>query len=95
MATEWKKVKLGDIATFSNGINFGKESYKAGVKLIGVSNFGNRFFPDYDELEEVDENVLRPNDYLKNGDIVFVRSNGNKELVGRCMLIQNPPSTVT
>lgn len=95
MKTEWKKVKLGDIATFSNGINFGKESYKAGVKLIGVSNFGNRFFPDYDELEEVDENVLRPNDYLKNGDIVFVRSNGNKELVGRCMLIQNPPSTVT
>ena len=95
MATEWKKVRLGDIATFSNGINFGKESYKAGVKLIGVSNFGNRFFPDYDELEEVDENVLRPNDYLKNGDIVFVRSNGNKELVGRCMLIQNPPSTVT
>lgn len=95
MATECKKVKLGDIATFSNGINFGKESYKAGVKLIGVSNFGNRFFPDYDELEEVDENVLRPNDYLKNGDIVFVRSNGNKELVGRCMLIQNPPSTVT
>ncbi|MDY4525667.1 MAG: restriction endonuclease subunit S [Treponema sp.] len=93
--SEWKKVRLGDIATFSNGINFGKESYKAGVKLIGVSNFGNRFFPDYDELEEVDENVLRPNDYLKTGDIVFVRSNGNKELVGRCMLIQNPPSTVT
>ncbi len=95
MTTEWKKVRLGDIATFSNGINFGKESYRAGVKLIGVSNFGNRFFPDYEELEEVDENVLRPNDYLKNGDIVFVRSNGNKELVGRCMLIQNPPSTVT
>ena len=93
--SEWKKVRLGAIATFSNGINFGKESYKAGVKLIGVSNFGNRFFPDYDELEEVDENVLRPNDYLKTGDIVFVRSNGNKELVGRCMLIQNPPSTVT
>ena len=92
---EWKKVKLGEIATFSNGINFGKESYAFGVKLIGVSNFGNRLFPDYDELEEVDEKVLRPNDYLKNGDIVFVRSNGNKELVGRCMLIQNPPCKVT
>lgn len=95
MKEEWKKVKLGEIATFSNGINFGKESYAPGVKLIGVSNFGNRLFPDYEELEEVDEKVLRPNDYLKNGDIVFVRSNGNKELVGRCMLIQNPPSSVT
>lgn len=95
MKEEWKKVKLGTIATFSNGVNFGKESYAPGVKLIGVSNFGNRYFPEYEDLDEIDERVLRPNDYLKNGDIVFVRSNGNKELVGRCMLIQNPPKPVT
>lgn len=85
--TEWTKVKLGDIATFSNGINFGKDSYCQGVKLIGVSDFGNRFYPDYSSLQEVKTEVVRNNDYLKNGDIVFVRSNGNKELVGRCMLI--------
>lgn len=95
MKTDWKKVKLGDIATFSNGVNFGKESYASGVKLIGVSNFGNKYFPEYEELEEINEKVLRENDYLKDGDIVFVRSNGNKELVGRCMLIQNPPALVT
>ena len=95
MKADWKKVKLGEIATFSNGVNFGKESYTSGVKLIGVSNFGNKYFPEYDELEEINEKVLRENDYLKDGDIVFVRSNGNKELVGRCMLIQNPPSPVT
>ena len=95
MKADWKKVKLGEIATFSNGVNFGKESYTLGVKLIGVSNFGNKYFPEYDELEEINEKVLRENDYLKDGDIVFVRSNGNKELVGRCMLIQNPPSPVT
>lgn len=95
MKTDWKKVKLGEIATFSNGVNFGKESYTSGVKLIGVSNFGNKYFPEYEELDEINEKVLRENDYLKDGDIVFVRSNGNKELVGRCMLIQNPPSPVT
>lgn len=93
--SEWKKVRLGDIATFSNGINFGKESYTSGVQLITVSDFGNRFFPDYNELQEIDKNVLKPNDYLINGDIVFVRSNGNKELVGRCMLIQNAPKPIT
>lgn len=32
----WENVKLGDIADFSNGINFGKEAYGKGVKLIGV-----------------------------------------------------------
>lgn len=91
----WKKVKLGDIADFSNGINFGKEAYGKGIKLISVSDFGNRFFPDYDKLEEVREDVVRETDCLETGDIVFVRSNGNKELVGRCMLIDNPPAKVT
>lgn len=91
----WEKVKLGDVAEFSNGINFGKEAYAKGIKLIGVSNFGNRFYPDYNELEEVCEDVVRDRDCLKSGDIVFVRSNGNKELVGRCMLIENPPAKVT
>ncbi len=91
----WEKVKLGDIATFSNGINFGKDAYSSGVKLITVSDFGNLYYPDYASLNEVDEKVLRKNDYLKDGDIVFVRSNGNKELVGRCMLISNPPTPVT
>ena len=95
MKTEWKKVRLGEIATFSNGINFGKESYSAGVKLISVSDFGDRYFPDYDSLVEIDEKVLRESDYLKDGDIVFVRSNGNKELVGRCMMIKNPQYPVT
>lgn len=91
----WETVRLGDIAEFSNGINFDKSAYSKGVKLIGVSNFGNRFSPDYDSLEEIKKEVVRSNDYLRNEDIVFVRSNGNKELVGRCMLINNPESPVT
>lgn len=92
---KWEKVRLGDIADFSNGINFKKEAYHEGVKLIGVSNFGDRFFPNYESLEEIGEEVIRENDYLESNDIVFVRSNGNKELVGRCMLIKNPPCKVT
>ncbi len=95
MNTAWKSVKLGDIATFSNGVNFGKDAYSSGVKLISVSDFGNRYYPNYSSLDEIDRNVLRESDFLKDGDIVFVRSNGNKELVGRCMLIQNPPCDVT
>lgn len=91
----WEKVKLGEIADFSNGINFGKDAYGKGIKLIGVSNFGNRFSPDYESLDEVKEEVVRKNDFLLSGDMVFVRSNGNKELVGRCMLIDSPTVSVT
>jgi hypothetical protein len=91
----WSQIRLGDIAIFRNGINFGKESYGKGVSLIGVSDFKNRFYPDYETLDEVKESVVGVNDYLDYGDIVFVRSNGNKELVGRCMLINTTKPKVT
>lgn len=80
-------VKIQDIATLSNGINFGKSAYVAGVKLIGVSDFKDRIYPDFGSLQEIDATVVRDADFLHKGDIVFVRSNGNKELVGRCMMI--------
>ena len=85
--SEWKTYKLSDIASLSNGINFDKSAYTRGIKLIGVADFKDRIYPDYDTLQEVDTKVVRCSDLLKKGDIVFVRSNGNKELVGRCMMI--------
>ena len=85
--SEWKCYKLNEISSLSNGINFDKSAYTSGVKLIGVSDFQNRIHPDYDSLQEVDSKVVKNGDYLEKGDIVFVRSNGNKELVGRCMMI--------
>ena len=89
------KVKIQDIASLSNGINFEKSAYtSSGVKLIGVSDFKDRMFPDFDTLQEVKAEVVKERDYLRKGDIVFVRSNGNKELVGRCMMInKNTPVT--
>ncbi len=85
--SEWKCYKLNEISSLSNGINFDKSAYTSGVKLISVSDFKNRIHPDYDSLQEVDSKVVKSGDYLEKGDIVFVRSNGNKELVGRCMMI--------
>lgn len=91
----WETIRLGDIASFSNGINFDKTAYSRGIKLIGVSDFGNRFFPDIINLQEVKREIVRDGDLLKDGDIVFVRSNGNKELVGRCMLISQISEPIT
>ena len=91
----WQKIRLGDIAEFSNGVNFDKSAYSPGVQLIAVSDFGDRNCPNYSELIEVSKEAVRGKDYLRDGDIVFVRSNGNKALVGRCMLIDKPPRPVT
>ena len=85
--SKWKKVKIKDIASLDNGINFSKSAYAPGVKIIGVSDFKNRFSPDFSTLQEVKEEIVKRGDYLQFGDILFVRSNGNRDLVGRCMLI--------
>ena len=37
--SEWREYKIEDIATLSNGINFGKAAYSKGIKLVGVSDF--------------------------------------------------------
>ena len=49
--SKWQNIRLGDIADFSNGINFDKSSYcENGTYLIGVSDFGEELFPDYSTL---------------------------------------------
>lgn len=56
--------------------------------MIGVPDFQSRFSPDYESLSEINpEGIVKADDYLKKGDVVFVRSNGNKALVGRSLYI--------
>lgn len=93
---EWKEYRLGELAKFSNGINFDKNAYfGSGIRLITVSDFGNNFSPDYESLIEVSNEVVKDKDLILKNDILFVRSNGNKELVGRCMLIDNVDKPTT
>jgi type I restriction enzyme, S subunit len=82
------KIKLGKIATFRNGLNFKSDSRGLGCKIIGVPDFGDRLMPDYNSLTEINtDGIVKAEDYLKAGDILFVRSNGNKNLVGRSLFI--------
>jgi type I restriction enzyme M protein len=91
----WQEIRLGDIADMRDGLSFKMDAYGKGVSIIKVSDFQNRTHPDYTTLAQVQEKYVKPEDHLLNGDIVIVRSNGNAELVGRCMLIQNAPSSLT
>lgn len=56
--------------------------------LLGVPDFQDRFVPDYARLSEINPTgIATEKDYLAKGDVVFVRSNGNKALVGRSLYI--------
>jgi len=87
--SNWETVKLGKLAEFKNGLNFSRESWGKGLKIIGVSDFKDRLFPKFDTLEEINpKGVVREVDHLKKDDIVFVRSNGNRQLIGRCLWLK-------
>lgn len=85
----WTIEKLEKLGTCKNGINFNKEEQGSRCYLLNVGDFQNHSV--LDKITYFSEVVLKkmPDDdyFLKSGDIVFVRSNGNKNLVGRCVAI--------
>jgi type I restriction enzyme S subunit len=84
---EWVEKNLEDIATFRNGINFTKSSKGESIKIVGVKDFQNNFWIQEGQLDSVTIDAeLKEIDILRKGDILTVRSNGNKELIGRCIL---------
>jgi type I restriction enzyme, S subunit len=86
----WKPTLFSELAEFRNGLNFVKNDNGRTIKIIGVSDF-----KDYIELESLDtleqikiKGNLKSEDLLQDDDLLFVRSNGNKKLIGRCMIIK-------
>jgi len=92
----WVERRLGDLATFRNGINFTKSSLGDSVKIVGVKDFRNNFLAPLDSLDTVTiDGKLPDTDILKENDLLFVRSNGNTELIGRCLLVGVVAETIT
>ncbi len=96
LSYQWKRIKLGDLAVFRNGINYNKENFGKGLKVINVKDFQDYSYANYYELDEINPNgILKEEDLLKNNDIIFVRSNGNRELIGRSLFVKNCNENVT
>ena len=84
----WIDKSFGEVAEFRNGINFTQSSAGDPVKILGVKDFRNSYWAPLDNLETVTpDGALSDLDTLQSDDLVFVRSNGNPELIGRCLLI--------
>jgi len=93
---KWPTKRLSLLAEFRNGVNYNKSSFGDGVKVVGVSDFQDYTKPRYNELEQINpEGIVTERNILRDGDIVFVRSNGNRELIGRSLFIEQPPEEVT
>lgn len=92
-----KKIKIGDFVDFRNGVNYFSSGSGYFAKVVGVGNFSSSGeLKEYGQIPRIDlSKDLLDEDELRDGDILFVRSNGSKDLVGRSMLIKNPPPRVT
>lgn len=87
--SDWKQYCLGELGKNKNGLNFHREDKGIKIRILGVGDFGNlSVLRDLNALSEISMRFMPDNELLlKNGDIVFVRSNGSKELVGRNLLV--------
>lgn len=85
----WEKASLLALGSCKNGMSF--HANESGIKLrcLGVGDFKNlSYIDDVEQLPFVSlAEKPSANCFLHDGDIVFVRSNGNKALVGRCLLV--------
>src|ERR1035441_514213 len=92
----WSTVPLGTLAEFRNGVNYNKLNFGTGIKVIGVSDFQDHVRASYDHLEQINpEGVVRKEHLLRDGDILFVRSNGNRDLIGRSLFVDGLRESVT
>jgi type I restriction enzyme S subunit len=91
MLEGWCQSSLGELAEFRNGMNFTQASRGQDVKVIGVGDFGDReILADFSATPRVTiDGTLNDDDLVRENDLLFVRSNGNKALIGRCALLQN------
>ncbi len=85
---EWEERGLDQLATFRNGINFTKSSRGDSVRIMGVKDFQTNYWVPLDDLDTVTINgTLRDSDTVRENDLLFVRANGNVELIGRSLLV--------
>ena len=92
----WPLVPLLETGTCKNGMNFGSEEAGVEIHCLGVGNFKNLSVIDaVQNLPTISLIEMPSSEYLlRDEDIVFVRSNGNSALVGRCLAIY-PGNTQT
>jgi len=89
--TTWRKVQLGSLGDFRNGVNFGKDKKGEGIRLINVKDI----FSDIPKInfESLDKVALANQKgiekyYVQARDIFFVRSSVKRDGVGLVSMAQ-------
>ena len=94
---KWDTKPFLETGTCKNGMNFHYDDSGVELNCLGVGDFKDfSIIDDTSALPMVSLNEMPSSEYLlQDEDIVFVRSNGNKVLVGRSVAVypKNTPTT--
>ncbi|EGR7976090.1 restriction endonuclease subunit S [Vibrio vulnificus] len=93
----WVLGSMADFGGFKNGLNYSRDENGVELSYIGVGDFKSHSKLDcIENLSKIQLNENPDDGYLlKDNDILFVRSNGNKALVGRCLTVHPGKHKVT
>ena len=86
---DWSTKPLLDMGQCKNGMNFHYDDEGVEINCLGVGDFKDfSVINNTDKLPKISLKEMPSEEYLlKDDDIVFVRSNGNKDLVGRSIAV--------
>ncbi|UKA04326.1 restriction endonuclease subunit S [Photobacterium damselae] len=93
----WEFSTLNNFGSFKNGMNFSKDEVGNQLYCVGVGDFKSfDRICGTSRLSTINLNEIPDKGYLlKDNDLLFVRSNGNKALVGRCVTVHPRAEEVT
>jgi type I restriction enzyme, S subunit len=89
-----EEIQLRDVGKMIRGVTYAKaESSKSGgaglIPLLGAANIQSEI--NFDGLTYVPENLIKPDQIVRDGDVLICMSSGSKHLVGKTGSISIPP----
>lgn len=93
----WDTGSMADFGEFKNGLNYSRDESGVELSYIGVGDFKSHSkLESIEKLSTIQLNENPDDSYLlKDNDLLFVRSNGNRALVGRCLTVHPREKKVT
>ncbi len=83
----WESTKIGNMLTEIKYGTSEKSDYSFdGIPVFRIPNIGDMTLI-FDDVKKIQRQKCSENEYLSENDILIIRSNGSKELVGKCALV--------
>ena len=83
----WESTKIGNMLTEIKYGTSEKSDYSFdGIPVFRITNIGDMTLI-FDDVKKIQRQECSENEYLSENDILIIRSNGSKELVGKCALV--------